>query len=532
MYKTKKTQYFITASIVLTSVACDQQSKQNQQAQQPNIILIMGDDMGFSDLGCYGAEIKTPNLDNLANNGLRFRTFYNSAKCNPTRSSLLTGLYNGDERAQSMSTLIGNNGYVTAMCGKEHFDQWIPKHCYAENSFDHSFTYWAISEYLIPPDSTFQHPFRLNGKVLEIDEVKVNNERFYKTDVVTDYAMQFIDSALTKDKPFFLYLPYHVAHYPLQALPEDIQKYRGKYRVGWDTIRKRRYEKMMELGIINEKYKLSEPTDNIHKTRGHPPGWEEIREDIPKYRPWNTLSDKEKEELDLEMAVFAAMIDRMDQNIGRLINMLKAKGIFDNTLIMYLSDNGSCPYDSNRDFDHPPGPADSYRTLCAAWANVGNTPFRYFKQFGHGGGCRTHFIVHWPQMIKESKIVTQPAHLIDIMPTLLEITGATYPDTVQGKPAIPLHGSSMLPIFKGEQRETPEFFISGFQETFRMFRKGDWKIVRANKEDWELYNVAEDPTETNNLASEMPEKLESMLALYKQKKKQYLEYGSANVASH
>lgn len=513
---------------LLSLNACQQQADNKQHAdktneqsdQRPNIILIMGDDIGYSDLGCYGSEIQTPNLDRLAQEGLRFRTFYNSAKSNPTRSSLLTGLYKGDQRAQNFAKLIGDNGYTTITCGKEHFDQWVPEHCYAKNAFQHSFYFWAINEFHIPPDSSFQYPFMMGDKELSIKDIKINKKPFFKTDVLTDYALSFLDTALQKEQPFFLYLPYHVAHYPLQARPEDIQKYRGKYRIGWDSIRQARYEKMQQTGLLTNKYKLSEPTDNINKFRGHPEGDEDIREKIPLYRPWEKLSNQEKDDLDLEMAVFAAMIDRMDQNIGRIISKLEQEGLLENTIIMYLSDNGSCPFDSNRDFDTPPGPANSYRTLCAAWANVGNTPFKYFKQFGQEGGCRTHFIVHWPKVIEAGQITDQPGHLVDIAPTLLEISHTDYPDTINEQGSIPLHGQSLLPIFKGETRPTPEFFISGFTERFRMFRMGDWKIVKTNDESWALYDMANDPSETQNLAKTKPVKLKEMLEQYEEKAKE------------
>ncbi|MGC9342572.1 MAG: arylsulfatase [Bacteroidales bacterium] len=508
----------IAAILLLYGCSGPKNQEPKKEKNRPNIILIMGDDIGYSDLGCYGSEIQTPNLDRLAENGIRFRTFYNSAKCNPTRSSLLTGLYKGDDRSINFATVLGQAGYTTITTGKEHFDNWVPESCYAKNAFEYSFTYPVINNYFIPPDSVLTYPYYQDGNELEIKDIIVVNPPFFKTDVVTDYALRYMDTAMQKEKPFFLYLAYNAAHYPLQAKPEDIEKYRGKYRKGWDVIRRERYNRMMEMGLLTEKYKLSDPTDNINKFRGHPGGDPEIREKIPLYRPWDSLTEKEKDDLDLEMAVFAAMIDCMDQNIGRVIQKLEENGELDNTLIMYLSDNGSCPFDSNRDFDIPPGPANSYRTLCAAWANVGNTPFKYFKQFGHEGGSNTHFIVHWPDLIEQKGIITpQVGHLIDIYPTLLEVTGAEYPGNINDRNTIPLHGASLIPIFKGEEREEPEFFISGFLDRFRMFRSGDWKIVIANEEDWELYNITEDPSETNNLANEMPEKLNEMLELYYQK---------------
>ena len=216
----------------------------------------------------------------------------------------------------------------------------------------------------------------------------------------------------------------------MQARPEDIAKYRGTYKKGWDKIREERLERLKKMKLIPDSTQISPPTSNINKFRGHPEGDEERRAKIPLYRPWNTLEEKEQDNLDLEMAVFAAMVDRMDQNIGRILNYLDEKGIADNTIVIYLSDNGSCPYDSNRDFDYPPGVAEGFRTLCAAWANAGNTPFKYFKQYGHEGGAHTHFILRWPNKVNPGTITHQTGHIVDIAPTLLDAANVIYPDTL------------------------------------------------------------------------------------------------------
>ncbi len=485
----------------------------NSQAatkEKPNIILIVGDDMGFSDIGCYGAEIDTPNLDRLGKNGVRFTQFYNMAKCNPTRSSLLTGRYYGNDQAISFVQLLSDAGYNTIMSGKEHFDNWVPKHCYAENTFDNSFTFWATTEYFIPPSGKFSRPFYLNGEQLEPGEIKTKQKPFYKTDVITDYALDWLDEVIDQEDPFFLYLPYHVAHYPLQAREADIQKYRGKYRKGWDKVRQERFERMKEIGVIDPDCRLSPPSDNTNKFRGHPKGDEERRAKIPKYRPWESLTEEEKDEFDLEMAVFAAMIDRMDQNIGRVLKKVEEAQKMENTLILFFSDNGSCPFDSNKDFSIPPGGPASYRCLNTCWANVGNTPFRYYKQNGHEGGCNTHCIAHWPDTIKSGFITDQPGHVVDIFPTVLDLIGVDYPEEYHGKSTIPLHGHSLLPIFQGKTRKEPEFFISGFTEKFRMYREKKWKIVKQNAGEWELYNMEKDPTELRNLASDMSDKVQEL----------------------
>lgn len=490
-------------------------SRPEEKPIRPNIVLIMADDMGFSDIGCYGSEVATPNIDRLANEGMRFTQFYNMAKCETTRSALLTGLYRGDERAQSMGQLLRDAGYTAIYSGKEHFSGWVPEHCYATESFDRAFTFWASTEYFVPPDSTFRKPYILNGRELHPSEFEVSQTPFYQTDAITDYALRWMDTLVAgKEDPFFLYLPYHAAHYPLQARPEDITKYRGKYRKGWDEVRRQRFEKMKKLGVIPETAQLSPPEGNINEFRGHPKGDEEIRAKIPLYRSWESLTPEEQDALDLEMAVFAAMVDRLDRNIGRVLSYLEEKGKLDNTLILFLSDNGSCPYDSNRDFEYPPGGRESYRTLSAAWANVGNTPFRYFKQYGHEGGGHTHFIARWPGVTKPGSLTDQPAHVVDILPTLLEAAGTDYPAQANGETTLPLHGQSMLPIFRGGQRTAPQYILSGFTERFRMFRQEDWKIVRVNAGDWELYNLREDPTEMHNLAGAQPEQVEELVNHY------------------
>ena len=504
--------------VLVTINSCSVPVEEN--SKRPNIILIMGDDIGYSDLGCYGSEIKTPNLDALANNGIRFQTFYNAAKCNPTRSSLLTGLYKGDSRAINMGSLLKKGGYKTIYSGKEHFDNWVPEHCYAKNSFEKSFYYSTGNQFFVPPSGTFKNSFYIGKKKLSLEEIKVQKKPFYKTDVVTDYALKFLKETKKESEkaPFFLYLPYHVAHYPLQARPEDIVKYRGKYLVGWDSIRIRRFEKLKKLGLFKKDDQMPGASANINQFRGHPGGDNTIRSKIPLYRPWNELTALEKDKLDLEMAVFAAMIDRMDQSIGRIVNWLEETGVYENTIIMYLSDNGSCPYDSNADFSKDPGPADSWRTLGAGWATTSNTPFKYFKQFGHEGGCNTHFIMHWPAKIKKASIYEKPGHITDVFPTILDLAQVEYPENVNGKNTIPLHGKSLYPIIEGNDRETPEYFISGYSERFRMYREGNWKIVKANNKKWELYDMSVDRTEINNLSKEYPEKLLKMKRNYKKSK--------------
>ncbi|MCF6334064.1 MAG: arylsulfatase [Draconibacterium sp.] len=510
----------ITTVIFGTFVLYKYFDQQRSVKTQPNIILILGDDIGYSDIGPFGSEIKTPNLDRLADEGIRFANFYNMSKCEPSRSSLFTGLYEGGKNSINFAQILKNAGYYVIHSGKEHWLKWAPEQVFAKTFFDQSLTFKAMSEFFEPPSADFVNPFYLNGKHVTAQEIYHEKEPFFKTDVLTDNALKWMDEPVNNKKPFFLFLGYGAAHYPLQARPEDIAKYRGKYKKGWDKIREERLLKLKSMGIIAETTQLSPPSSNINKFRGHPKGDEEIRAKIPLYRPWEELNEKEQDDMDLEMSVFAAMVDCMDQNIGRVLNYLDEKKIADNTIVIYLSDNGSCPYDSNRDFDFPPGVAEGFRTLSAAWANVGNTPFKYFKQYGHEGGAHTHFILRWPGKVKAGQITHQTGHIVDIAPTLLEATKTKFPEKVGNIKPQPFQGNSLMPILEGGIREEPPFYISGWTERFRMFRQKEWKIVKLNGEDWELYNLEKDPTEITNLAVENPEKVNELVSAYETKQQE------------
>ncbi|RMG73923.1 MAG: arylsulfatase [Bacteroidetes bacterium] len=467
----------------------------------------MADDIGFSDLGCYGSEIETPHIDRLAEAGLRFTTFYNMAKCDPTRSTLLTGRYQGGPGAVHLAQLTRLAGYFNIMSGKEHFNQWVPDYCRAENVFDHSFTFWATTEYFRPPGGEFERPFYLEGRELRADEIAYEQAPMYKTDFITDYALRWLDEAFEKDQPFFLYLPYHAAHYPLQARPEDIAKYRGQYQAGWDSLRQVRFARQQALGILPPGTRLSPPESNRNRFRGP------LLPSYTDYRPWDSHSLEQQDSLDLEMAVFAAMIDRMDQNIGRVLAKLEAAGKLDNTLVMFLVDNGSCPFYSNKIPEVRPGPDSSYWSLRATWANLGNTPFRQYKQCGHEGGSHTPFIAHWPGVIEAGTITHQPGHVVDMAPTFLDLLGIDYPDSVAGHATLPLQGESLLPVFQGKTRAEPAYFISGL-DRFRMYRSGDYKIVRLNGGPWELYQIREDPSELVDLAQAQPTLVDSLAQAY------------------
>lgn len=499
--------YILLLTIIATLFfSCGEQEpkKKSVEIKKPNIVLIMADDIGISDIGAYGGEIATPNIDFLADQGLKFTTFYNMAKCNPTRSSMLTGLYNGGSGAVHLAQLTKQAGYFNIMSGKEHFDSWVPDYLSADKVFDHSFTFWATTEYFRPPSGEFERPFFLEGKEITADEIEYEQAPMYKTDFITDYALNWLDEPLAKDDPFFLYLPYHAAHYPLQARPEDIAKYKGKYKKGWDALRKERFAKMQALGVLPESTKLSPPEGNRNTRRGP------LEPSYTDYYPWDSVSEIEQDSLDLEMAVYAAIIDRMDQNIGRVLNKLRAANQLENTIIMFLVDNGACPFLTNKIKDVAPGPANSYWSMRSTWANLANTPYRQYKQAGHEGGSHTPFIVYWPEHIQPGTITQQPGHVVDMAPTFLDLLKTQYPDSINGHPTLPLAGSSLVPIFKGEERKEPEYFISGLDK-FRMFRSGDFKIVRMNGGAWELYNMKEDPSELNDLSETHPEKLKEIV---------------------
>jgi arylsulfatase A-like enzyme len=462
---------------------------------RPNIVLIVGDDIGFSDIGCFGAEIDTPNLDRLGFNGMRFAQGYNMAKCNPTRSAMLTGTFIGGKQCQSMGALMGKAGYSTLYVGKEHFDGWVPRErMRAKASFDHSLCHYGGAGNFFSHDPI---TFHLNERKLEHAEVESNTSKpYYKTNAYTDYALKFLDETKEDGKPFFLYMAYESAHYPIQALKEDFAKFDGRYDAGWDDIRRKRFEKQKKLAIIKADTRLSPPQG----LGGMP------------YVPWKDVPADEKKLRLEEMTGFAAMVHCLDRNIGRVVKKIEERGELDNTLILFLSDNGSCAFKRWKNDLHPTDPT-SYRSLHSVWANVGDTPFRLFKQNGHEGGARTHLMAHWPKVIKQPSISWDVAHLVDFMPTFLELAGGTYPATQDGKPTPKMDGQSLMPLFEGKKRPDHKILITGWTESKRAIRQGDWKAVRDGKV-WELYNIEKDPTELDDLATAMPEKLDSLLKLY------------------
>lgn len=455
--------------------------------EQPNIVLIMADDLGFADLGCYGSEIETPQLDRLAAGGLRFSQFYNTSKCHSSRVSLLTGLYSfqaGEEllsHGVTLAEVLREAGYFTAMSGK-----WHLKKEPTDRGFHRFFGHLSGMTDFFVGDNTF----RLNGKPFtDFDK------DFYTTDVMTDYGIRFIDEARETEKPFFLYLAYNAPHYPLQAPEEDVQKYRGKYKQGWDKLRTQRYAKQQELGVIESSTKLSPRPEYV-------PAWEE-------------LTAEERDWEDFRMATYAAMVDRLDCNIGRLVEHLKEHDQFDNTILMFCSDNGACPFERTKDASKMPWEPRSFWTYDAGWAHAGNTPFRWYKQNQHEGGISSPMIAHWPSGLKTSpgSITDQPGHLIDFMATVIELGQGEYPAERDGKPIEPLMGKSLVPIFRGETRPGHDWLYFQFTNN-RAIREGDFKLVSARGGKWELYDLSQDRSELNDLADQHPEMVERLSGLW------------------
>lgn len=490
--------------------------------KKPNIILIMADDMGYSDIGCFGSEIQTPNLDRMAQQGLRMTQFYNASRSCPTRASLLTGLYQhqagvGDmvadrgypsyqgylnDQCVTLAEALKPAGYSTYMSGKWHVGNKPEVHP-LKRGFDRYFG-------LIDGAGSYYKPiaYRANMKPVRwmLDDMDFfpPDSGFYFTDAVGDYSVEFLKGRPETNKPFFLYMAFTAPHWPLHALPEDIEKYRGKYMTGWDRLREERYNRMLDMGIIDRSAKLSLSDERS-------PGWD-------------TLSEGSRKMWDLRMAVYAAMIDRMDQNIGKVLTYLNQTGELDNTLIIFIADNGGC-HESTRNqaaflkVKGETGSPDSFDAYEYPWANASNTPFRMYKHWVHEGGIATPFVAFYPGLIKGGQIKHQPAHIIDIMPTFLDIAGGKYPEKINGKDISPMEGISLLPIFreKNLKRKNPLFWE---HEGNRAIRNGDWKLVSAydySKKEfmkWELYNLKEDRSELNDLGDKFPEQKEKMITQF------------------
>lgn len=538
---------FLYLIVLFVFLSC---TANQEQKTKPNIILIMSDDMGYSDIGCYGGVINTPHLDELAANGLRYTNFYNTSRCCPTRASLLTGLYQhqagighmmddkghdayrGDlsDKAVTIAEVLKESGYSTYMSGKWHVTPYLPndenppKHNWPkQRGFDKFFgTILGAGSFYDPASLTRENDYI------------VPSEGFYYTDAISKNAIDFVNSH-SGENPFFMYVSHTAAHWPMHAKPEDIAKYEGKFDDGWDALREKKFEKMSAIGLANSDWKLSEKDD---------------------IENWEDAENKEWQSSLME--VYAAMVDCMDQGIGNLMKSLEDKGIKDNTLVFFLQDNGGCaegrglhpnmgPHHKgvNADDMKPmgederqkgmvprfardgrpvisgvgvePGGADTYVAYGKAWANASNTPFRMYKHWVHEGGIASPLIVHWPEGLKaKNEFRDQPSHLIDIMATCVDVAGAKYPETFNGNPITPLEGLSLAPSFTDESLGDRAIYWE--HEGNKAVRLGKYKLVsRWKKEaeyDWELYDLEADRSETNNLVEQMPDKVRELEDLW------------------
>lgn len=467
-------------------------------AARPNIIVILVDDMGFSDIGCYGSEIPTPNIDRLAAHGLRFTQFYNTSRCCPSRAALLTGLYSHEvgvggmtedegvpgyrgrlnEECVTLAEVLRPAGYFTAMTGK-----WHVGHDPHTRGFERSLNAPAGGFYYGKGPKA---KLLLDGKPIANDDPRLPKD-WYATDLWTEFGIRFIDEAMQAKKPFFLYLAHNAPHFPLQAPLDEIARFRGKYKIGWDKLREARHAKQIELGIMDKAWPLSPRP--------------------PAVAAWDSLSTEQQDRFDHIMAIYAAVVAHMDMAVGRLVDALEKRGVLNNTVILFMSDNGGNAESGpqGRLDGNTPGSKDSVVFCGQSWATLENTPLRRYKHFNHEGGISTPLVVHWPDRIKDGGALRhQVGHLIDIMPTCVALAGAKYPSQFEGHAIPPMEGKSLLSAFGG--KEIPRESLFWEHEGNAAVRVGDWKLVRLGRRGaWELYNLKTDRTELHNIAAEHPD---------------------------
>lgn len=507
--------------IVVVSIAAAQAACAAESGSRPNIVVFLVDDMGYSDIACFGGEVPTPNLDRLAADGLRFSQFYNTPRCSPTRASILTGLYphqagmgwldNKVEpgsrgfygkllpRCVTIAEVLGSAGYFTAMVGKWHLGQQNGTPPW-ERGFQRSLNS-RYGEVYFPKeaDKPGTAMLYLNGREIAKDSPELGRD-WYSTDLFVDWGLKFIDEARKENKPFFLYLPQGAVHFPLRAPADVIAKYRGKYMKGWDKLREERYARQLQMGLIDPRWTLSPRPD-----------------DSPS---WDTREPDRKKRFDEMMAVYAAMIECLDRSMGTLVAGLKDRGMLDNTLIVFLSDNGGNAEGGPPGITRGEGPIggpQSHVLLGLNWATLANTPFRRYKHFTHEGGISTSFIAHWPQGIppeRRGKFERQPGHLIDIMATAVDLSGAKYPTEFKGNAILPMEGVSLRPAFEGKPlaRTQPLFWE---HEGNKAIRDGKWKLVQKWHGPWELYDLEADRTEQHDLAAQQPELVKRLEAAWR-----------------
>jgi arylsulfatase A-like enzyme len=492
--------------------------------QRPNILLILADDLGYSDLGCYGGEIATPNLDALAADGVRFTQFYTTARCCPSRASLLTGQYphkvgvghmvtdlghpgyrgHLSENAATLGEVLKLAGYRTFMSGKWHVGTSDPTRRGFEQYFGtliSAATYWDAAKYLRLPQG---------GSTRTYDQ-----DSFYGTDALTDYALDFLaDARTTADRPWFLYLAYNAPHFPLHARPEDIARYRHRYTTGWDALRQARLARMKHLRVVANDTHLSPRSQYTN-----------FGETVVAANPaWVSLPEDRRADLAMRMAIYAAMVDRMDQNIGRVTADLRARGELENTLIMFLSDNGACAEWDPFGFDVSSSPQNvlhrgddlermssrgTYHSVGSGWANASNTPWRMYKHYSHEGGISAPCIMHWPAGFARRNAIEQvPAHLIDLMPTIVEAAGAPYPERIDTRQILPMAGVSLVGTLRGKHMAERTLYFE--HEGTRAVREARYKLTALRGEPWKLYDMVHDRTELVDLAARHPGLVEDL----------------------
>jgi arylsulfatase len=512
----------MTATAAMMAQGGPAPTQGNGKDVRPSIIVILCDDMGYSDIGCYGGEIPTPNIDQLGKNGIRFTHCYNAARCCPSRSSLLTGLYpheagvgdmvyadNGpgylghlNHECVTIAEVLRDAGYRTMMSGKWHvgntkgvwptdrgFERFFGIHMHIDSYFT------VLKDCTVYLDDT---------EVIPATDAPVNalnpSQEWYTTDVFTDYALSFVDEAVPSHQPFFLYLAYNSPHFPLQAPEENIAKFSGKHMAGWDRLREEKLARMKKLGIVPQDTALS-PSMNT---------------------PWSALTERDQRELDFRRAIYAAQIDRMDQNIGRLAKRLEQLGVLDNTVIMFLSDNGCSAEIGMFGLHWPEYQIANYSqwrreggwatSQGQAWANASNTPYRLYKRWVHEGGIITPLIVHWPRGVKQpGRLSHEVTHIVDIMATCCDLANTQYPETFGGRKLRPLRGKSLAPLFHGQPREGHDAILWE-HEKHAAVRCGKWKLVSKDDKKivWELYDLDADPTELNDLAVQRPDTVQEL----------------------
>ncbi|MEO2012103.1 MAG: arylsulfatase [Pirellulaceae bacterium] len=498
----------------------------------PNVLLILVDDMGYSDLGCFGSEIETPNLDGLAQNGVRFTQFYNTARCWPTRAALLTGYYAQQVRRDTLPDIpsgsrgkrpqwagllpayLKASGYRSYHSGKWHLDG-MP----LATGFDRSY-YLRDQGRFFNPRVHHQDDKKLPAVALE--------SGFYATTAIADHAVSCLQDHAKNhsEKPFFHYLAFTAPHFPLHALPADIARYEGRYDKGWNELRSRRWLRMTSQNLVPAH--LSDAELDLGPPYDFPDALTTLGSgEVNRPLPWNQLAAVQQKFQANKMELHAAMVDRVDQEVGRVLEVLRKTDQYDNTLIMFLSDNGASAEIMVRDDGHDPqaspGSARTYLCLGPGWSTMCNTPFRRHKTWVHEGGISTSFIAHWPGRIVSGTMQDQPCHVIDVAPTILELAGIdtkALETDVDGRPTLP--GASLVPFFhRNAERKERDFWW--FHDGHRAVRQGDWKLVAAKGEAWELYDLTLDRSESVDVSAKYPDRVKDFAASWRAKLDDFVE---------